>query len=97
MSKPIDGLNIVEQAKATLEGVTEGPWLVHNERGHYGVTSITEAHAYGNVAFAQSDYAGYGNGSRKADAEFIAAARTLVPELIAEIERLNALIGMIKV
>lgn len=87
--------NLIARAKAAMEGINDGPWLLHNERGHYGVTNITEPHAFGNIVFAQSDYAGYGNGSRKADAEFIAAARTLVPELVAEVERLHSWDGLI--
>lgn len=85
---------LVARAKASLEGVTEGPWetvAVQGNPGYdpfYGVRSTCEQPR--RVVFAQSDWEGYGNGSTKADAEFIAAARHLVPELIAEIERLQA-------
>lgn len=84
--------DILERAKAALEGITEGPWRVHEATTsgyapHYGVASGDRS--YPDVAYAHSDWEGYGNGSRKADAEFIAAARTLVPELVAEVERLR--------
>ncbi|WP_234796337.1 hypothetical protein [Mycobacteroides chelonae] len=77
---------LIERAKALLEGVTEGVWAVDPVRGgHYGVRG---GKYQLQVVYAHSDWEGYGNGSTKADAEFIAASRQLVPELIAEVERL---------
>lgn len=74
--------DVVERAKAALEGVTEGPWdVVHG--------------AWGNV-WHFSDDAGSPplivrmGGMTQPDAEFIAQSRTLVPELVAEVERLRA-------
>ncbi|OHT91263.1 hypothetical protein BKG70_00580 [Mycobacteroides chelonae] len=85
---------LTELGKALLDGVTEGPWEPEAVQGNpgytpfYGVRSTAEWMR--RVVFAQSDWEGYGNGSSKADAEFIAASRQLVPELIAEVERLEA-------
>ncbi|WP_078354187.1 hypothetical protein [Mycobacteroides chelonae] len=78
---------LLDRAKASLEDVTEGPWTVDPVRGgHYGVQG---GQYQRQVVYAHSDWEGFGNGSTKADAEFIAAARQLVPELITEIERLE--------
>lgn len=84
--------DVVARAKAALEGVTEGPWEVSAQATpgyspHYGVAS--QGRSYPNVAYAETNYEGYGNGSRKADAEFISEARSLVPDLVAEVERLR--------
>lgn len=65
--------DIVERAKAALEGVTEGPWVFDPDRDDYLVSEST-----GEVV-----------GSQRFNTEFIAAARTLVPELVAEVERLR--------
>lgn len=81
--------DIIERAKATLEGVTEGPWKpCHVGNIHYGVGSGDCN--FPNVVHAECGPGGWGNGSRRADAEFIAASRTLVPALIAEVEILRA-------
>ncbi|MFV8266442.1 hypothetical protein ACNQR9_25835 [Mycolicibacterium peregrinum] len=73
--------DIVQRAKAALDGTTAGPWdLVPG--------------AWGNV-WRFSDDPGSPplivrmGGMTQPDAEFIAQARTLVPELVAEVERLR--------
>lgn len=121
--------DILAQARAALDGVTEGPW----ERGdHYHVQGASHCECRpGNgrlVAEKQMDINGemmlahvhrssepwwpYGIYSprdtggvlvvqethehgmmTKADAEFIAWARTGVPELLAEVERLRSLLS----
>lgn len=78
---------LVDRAKASLEGVTEGVWTVDPMRG--GHCGVRGGKYQLQVVYARSDWEGFGNGSRLADAEFIAAARQLVPELIAEIEALE--------
>ncbi|KRQ27139.1 hypothetical protein AOT87_04135 [Mycobacteroides sp. H003] len=81
---------LTERGKALLEGVTEGVWTVDAAwGGHYGVRG---GKYQLQVVYAHSDWEGFGNGSRLADAEFIAASRQLVPELIAEVERLEGLL-----
>lgn len=78
--------DVVARAKAALEGVTEGPWEVSRWED-FG----------GNPSFYIEDieqFKGYRNsvnfGSDKALADFVAASRQLVSELIAEVERLRA-------
>lgn len=99
--------DVVECAKAALEGTTDGPWgtdgeLIASELvvERPGVTSYKHA-----IADMETDYYAeegadegetYGDAEpwrpfeqMEADAEFIAQARTLVPELVAEVERLR--------
>lgn len=106
--------DVVERAKAALEGTTEGPWgtdgeLIASELvvERPGVTSYKHS-----IANMETDYYAeedadegetYGDDEpwrpyeqMEADAEFIAAARTLVPELVAEVERLRAAIGRVE-
>ncbi|OHT98276.1 hypothetical protein BKG71_19350 [Mycobacteroides chelonae] len=65
---------LTERGKALLEGVTEGPWGIIG--GNEYLTGV-------------GIMVGSPEGIRFADAEFIAASRQLVPELIAEVERLE--------
>lgn len=81
--------DIVQRSKAALEGITEGPWKAVNAGNiHWGVSS--EGYDFPTVVKAQCSYDGFGNGSRRVDAEFIAAAPELVRELVAEVEQLQA-------
>lgn len=76
--------DIITRAEAALEGVTDGPWVAEysGEQGNcvipHDAQSTREAvcttHLYYQVA----------------DAEFIAAARQLVPELVAELKTTRA-------
>ena len=76
--------DIIARAEAALEGVTDGPWVAEysGEQGNcvipHDAQSTREAvcttHLYYQVA----------------DAEFIAAARQLVPELVAELKTTRA-------
>lgn len=104
--------DLVTRTEAMLEGVTEGPWEVVWERpeGEY-VCEPPYAYAiYGPADHATLDSAGcsddykaqYGHqiteivGLSDADAEFFAGARQLVPELLAEVQKLHAAIEAIK-
>lgn len=90
---------LLNRAKASLEGVTKGPWKWSNYRvpdllgraGEPGVyeydTEVLEAE-HGGECGCQSSCTLELN-IKKEDREFIAAARQLVPELIAEVERLE--------
>ena len=99
--------DILDRAKAALEGTTEGPWgtdgeLIGSELtvDAPGVTSYKHAIAQMETDYyaeedAQEDET-YGDDEpwrpyeqMTADAEFIAQARTLIPELIAEVETLR--------
>jgi len=98
---------LLDRAKASLEGVTEGPWdhriapSNDSEESHAEWLAGTlcgegrELH----VVIAESPEPRYayivpaavGDGpTSDRNAEFIAASRQLVPELIAEVERLEA-------
>ena len=98
--------DLVTRTKAMLEGVTDGPWEVVWERpeGEY-VCEPPYAYAiYGPADHATLDSAGcsddykaqYGHqiteivGLSDADAEFMAGARQLVPELLAEVVKVRA-------
>lgn len=70
--------DIVDRARQALSGVTNGPWEFRPVLR--GVVS------YGTSAMAQLVTA---ETVSTADGEFIAAARALVPELIAEVDRLR--------
>lgn len=87
--------DVVERARTLLEGVTRGPWqleLVDGkpvEHQHYQYDSMDEWYDVdgpndGWLAHCQD----------VADARFIAAARSLVPELVAEVERLHSWDGL---
>ncbi|AXN53038.1 hypothetical protein PBI_HOMINES_52 [Mycobacterium phage Homines] len=67
--------DVVERAKAALEGVTEGPWT-----WTHGMDARAMVLGPDNLRVKLEGYR---------DAEFIAQARTLVPELVAEVERLR--------
>ncbi|ASZ74453.1 hypothetical protein I5H97_gp079 [Mycobacterium phage Wachhund] len=95
--------DVVERAKAALEGVTEGPWetSVHAMPGatvdEWYVREITHTFDPNMHRLNVLKVRGATHAARQccwpptvADAEFIASARSLVPELIAEVERLRA-------
>lgn len=82
----------LEPIKARCEAATEGPWERHDcppcfERGHEDVQIWA---GQGNIPITQWLDSECHNVS--ADAEFIAHARTDVPALVAEVERLHALL-----
>ncbi|MEH3142515.1 MAG: hypothetical protein PGN37_20550, partial [Mycobacterium kyogaense] len=82
--------DVVARAQAALEGVTEGPWEVEEQRDlmsgttEYLLREIEQFRGYRNNVHCGQD---------RALAGFIAAARSLVPELVpelvAEVERLR--------
>lgn len=73
--------DVVVRAKTALEDVTEGGWLhLEDICGCYSVDAKPDLVC---LPIAESI-------PNEADAAFIAAARTLVPELVAEIERMQA-------
>jgi len=79
--------DVRERAKAALEGVTQGPWDSVTD------DDVVEAACVISLSEAERrDGFGYcvGGDLLNEDAMFIAAARTLVPELVAENEQLEA-------
>lgn len=79
--------DVVQAAKAALQGITEGPWVAEysGEQGNcvipHDAQSTREAVAVTRLYHQQ------------ADANFIAASRSLIPELVAEVERLRAVLA----
>lgn len=86
--------DVVERAKSALEGVTEGPWEAQDWTSH--ANGERGCGILAGIGMKQRGIAWTGQhhwnpeAEAQADAEFIAAARTLVPELVAEVERLRA-------
>lgn len=74
--------DVVERAKAALEGVSRAPWKMGN-RTHPDVVHTPNGCLWHPIL---------GEINHRADGEFIAQARTLVPELVAELERARDLI-----
>lgn len=73
--------DVVERAKAALEGVSRGPWKLGNR------TYPDVVHSPNGCLWNPDR----GEINHQADGEFVAAARSLVPELVAEVERLRDL------
>ncbi|OHU67384.1 hypothetical protein BKG87_22050 [Mycobacteroides chelonae] len=79
---------LIDRAKASLEGVTEGPWVSWKDRESR--ESYSDGYVYrGNVISDSTKQIVVTKSGNAANSLFIAAARQLVPELIAEVERLR--------
>ena len=83
---------VTERAKAALEGTTPGPWEVNTE-GWALISSDSDSVIHAYFEYAVCECGDEVDGSPHVavsieDAEFIAAARMLVSDLVAEIERL---------
>ncbi|AEK09177.1 hypothetical protein FGG23_gp081 [Mycobacterium phage Ibhubesi] len=78
--------DVVERAKVALEGVAYGPWEFDcSDEGMQAVGGPVIWLGDGDLGFrVEAHYQDDRN------AEFVAQARTLVPELIAEVERKSA-------
>lgn len=72
--------DVVARAKAALEGVDDGPWRVI---GYGNIQSLATRPRVAKV-------------TTTANAAFVASARTLIPELIAEVERLRSIARITK-
>lgn len=81
MSEPLD----LEPIKARTEAASEGPWVTNDYFGEVSTAGYVVARVsyHDPGAFA-------GNERQDEDAEFIAHARTDVPRLVEEVERLRA-------
>lgn len=75
------GIDILTRVDRMLDGVTEGPWEQNGNNGIHTPQGRCVALTH------SSDW--NGQGANKRDALFIAAARTLVPELRDEVQRLK--------
>lgn len=78
----------LDAIRARCDAATPGPWMVFEGAYPYGEGYVIESPA--DLVAGNFDHE-EGGIIRKEDAEFIAAARTDVPELLAEIERLRGL------
>lgn len=74
--------DVVARAKAALEGVYQGPWI--NVGG--GNIHVDPVGSRPPTAKTWT----------KANGDFIAAARSLVPELVAEVERLEGALQQVR-
>lgn len=95
--------DLIDRAKTALEGVTEGPWEHcvgpdDETPTEYSARTLTGSGEPIHVLIADSPDPKFayivpaitGDGPTSArNAQFIAAARTLLPELLAEVERLR--------
>lgn len=86
--------DIVERAEAALDGITEGPWTVNHE-GWACISSGSNSVFHGYFEGSCGDCGDEINDAASVaisieDAEFIAAARALVPDLIAELKATRA-------
>ena len=82
--------DILARAREALAGVTDGPWEWTDDvrqRLVAGPGDQTDREIIRCAALLHP---------RPADAEFIAAARDLVPELVAEVELLRVLLGRVR-
>ncbi|MGV0785202.1 hypothetical protein [Mycolicibacterium sp. XJ775] len=92
--------DVVERAKAAQDGVTDGPWEVNSEGWaciSSGSDSVLHGHFDGccpSCGEVMTEDANVVVGIE--DAEFIVQARTLVPELVAEVERLRAVVERVR-
>jgi len=96
------GADVIVRAKAALEGVTEGPWeaIYHHHDTSYpsDVYHVITERTGDLVAVADDESRSYEepHGKFGRDAHFIAASRTLVPELLAEVERLRGALNEVR-
>jgi hypothetical protein len=86
--------DVVERANAVTEGITDGPWVVNRE-GWACISSGSDSVFHGYFDGSCDDCGDEIHDAASVaisieDAEFIAAARQLVPELVAEVKRLRS-------
>jgi hypothetical protein len=89
--------DVVARAKAALEGVTAGPWeLEVDENGRPVGHSADSEDNWDPEAWFDVDGSNGGwiaHVGESCDAAFCAASRSLVPELLAEVEKLRQLVN----
>lgn len=83
----------LSQIKAALDGVTPGPWDAAMEIDGWRAGRRTVVKAYGKRVTTVGQTRMHWSEAAEANTVFIALARTAVPELIAEVERLRRLLA----
>ena len=76
--------DVIDRAEAALEGVTEGPWEWDQWGGLVKVYTLGTKTVLGFDCMVEEIH------GPQADIDFIAAARQLVPELVAELKTARA-------
>lgn len=86
--------DVIERAEAAMEGVTAGPWVVNRDGWACvspGPDSVFHGYFEGSCGDCGDEILDSASVAISIeDAEFIAAARTLVPELVAELKAARA-------
>lgn len=72
--------DVADRAEAALQGISDGPWEQNGNNGVHTTHGECVATTVGHHLLPN------GKPVRKANAEFIAAARSLLPELVAELK-----------
>jgi hypothetical protein len=95
--------DIREQARQALDGITPGPWKWYDDRHHTleGRGGVPDVYEYDTEVLEIGHHGECGCRSAcelevdiaPVDAEFIAAAPTLVAGLLAELERVDRGVG----
>lgn len=85
--------DVADRAEAALEGVTDGPWVSWKQRQHFR----DQGGIYrGNVVSDATKQIIVTQTGNVANSEFIAAARSLVPELVAELKTTRAQLAAVR-
>lgn len=88
--------DLVERAKAALEGVSNGPWRADGDVTDGATVLYTPSSMTREYAVLGCPDCGVNGHGYLGDAQFIAAARALVPELVAEVERLAGIVQILQ-
>jgi len=86
--------DVVTRAKAALEGISDGPWDLDLDPDDYFDKYDVPVYDAATNSLSSCPDCGVRGGFGERDAHFVAAARSLVPELIAEVERLHSWDGL---
>lgn len=81
-------MTTADEAMKALEGVTPGPWH-WNVRGFIGPASTEDDQSYGMICDEVAECT-FSNGSKEANARFIAWCREGVPALLADLAAKDA-------
>lgn len=83
----------LDAIRARADAASPYPWLAATDNGRKNGIGIVGQLSKRGTGQAIAVFAGPNSSQRNADAEFTAHAREDVPALVAEVERLRALVG----